>query len=273
MGQPTSGQPTAPYPQPGAAQPYPGGPYGPAQPLLGPPAGPPPQSRRGLAIALTVLGVVAVLVVGGTIALVTTQVGGKPGPGPTLAGPSSDPSGGPSAGPTGGPSDPPTSVAAPTCSNPGARELVNPAGAPYTYRVPDCFQTTTEVTQGRQAGDAKYETGLLPTGKPGTDLIIVSVYELTRDSDTLSDSEVKNQLDSLVGKLSGKPAATPDTRTVAGARAWRYTVELTGSTADSWFLFTGTTEVQVLCQWTTSGAKGQIEAGCQQVLDSLTISS
>ena len=147
--------------------------------------------------------------------------------------------------------------------------VVQPAGAPYSYQVPNGFAQTTDVSVSRGGNGAKYQSGVLPGGQSGEDLVAVTVYELPLDSTTLSDATIRAELDRLVNGLADNGATEPETSTIAGARTWKYQVTVGDTVADSYFLFAGKTELQILCQWKTK--QTEIERGCQEVLDTLTI--
>jgi hypothetical protein len=229
-------------------------PSGPPPPMPGDPMGP-RRKGRGATIAAGVLAVVAAVVLVGTLVLVATGTFNEDEPNNPPA--SNDAQ---SREPSANSSEPTTKATGP---------VVQPAGAPYSYRVPNGFSKTDQVTVSRGGNGAKYQSGVLPGGVSGEDLVAVTVYELPVDSSTLSDSQIRTELDRLVAGLADNGATEPETSTIADARTWKYRVTVDATVADSYFLFAGKTELQILCQWKTK--ETEIKRGCQEVLDTLEI--
>lgn len=164
-------------------------------------------------------------------------------------------------------------------SDPGTGELncegdnvVAPEGQPFCFDVPEGF-TPDEVTIDNQAGSAaSYSTGLSLTPR---DLIVISVYELSLDSDDLSDRELIDALSAVIEQLAEQgfdfTATEPQVREVDGARAFYYTGnDATGLFSDTYFIFRGRTELQVNCQWETMMT--EVLKGCDDIRASLQIS-
>jgi hypothetical protein len=215
----------------------------------------PRRKGRGATIAAGVLAVVAAVVLVGTLVLVATGTFNEDKPNPP---PSQDAQ--KSQGASAKASEPATKATGP---------VVQPAGAPYSYHVPSGFSKTDEVSVSRGGNGAKYQSGVLPGGVSGEDLVAVTVYELQVDSASLSDSQIRTELDRLVAGLADNGATEPETSTIADARTWKYRVTVNDTVADSYFMFAGKTELQILCQWKTK--QTEIQRGCSEVLGSLEI--
>jgi len=284
-------------PAPGYGQPAPGygQPSGHGQPPgYGPPgygAGPnwPPQgsapapNRRGLVIGLVAAAVVALLVVSAVVVVLIRRDGSDPEP--TAAPGASAPASAPAAGQTSaaaGAASPAAGAA--SCAQSGSRATVAPSGAPYTFRMPDCFATVTTGQEGLNAGGAtfQYRASIAPAAlldsngasrskETSRNVVTAAVVALGTDTDPFPDAEIEKRLPPLIDQI-GKVVGGPDRRRVSGARAWRYDVELDDdSTAHAWIMFKGSNELMVMCQWDKADQKSTIVAGCNQVVDSLTI--
>jgi hypothetical protein len=164
----------------------------------------------------------------------------------------------------------PDRAAAPACA--GAT-VIAPAGAPYCYAVPPGFtDVTTSTTVSTNLGNESFRSAVAIAEH---DLIIVSVYALREDTDTITDANLTTEIKSVLAQLSPQGVSfdmsRPRRSTVDGARAFGYhqVSAETGLAADNWFIFRGWTEIQVVCQWSEQPAR--ITAGCGQLLGSLKI--
>ena len=105
------------------------------------------------------------------------------------------------------------------------------------------------------------------------DLIIISVYELRRDTDDISDDTLEGELRQVLQQLSQQgftfDSTTADKTSVDGARSFGYhaSQDSTGLESDVYFLFRGRNELQVNCQW--KDEESDISRGCKSVLGTL----
>jgi hypothetical protein len=156
---------------------------------------------------------------------------------------------------------------APTAS---PRPRIAPAGAPYSFALPEGF-TQSPIPNAARAGQSGiHETAITPPGATGGDIIALSVYRLGADSDQFSFAQLQAEIDPLAAKVAGDPGAAQQLR-VAGRRALRYVFDYGSTKVMSYFVFSGRIEVQVRCQWTRQRAT--IEPGCASVIASLTINN
>jgi hypothetical protein len=272
---PSSGQPynpTSPLP-PGDpyAQPVSGDPYGypgqqqqPPNPGYGAPGGfppPPPPPKRNTTpiiigiVAVTIL-VIAVCGIGGFL---ISQSSDKD----TTANSSTRP---PTTGATtGGPTEAPTS-SGPSIDS--TRPLVAPAGAPYSWRIPTGFQEVTPPKSDTTGAAAKFTSAAAQSASETNDFLIVDSYTLNADADQVTVSALETEFDKLV-RGAGQDATSRETGTVNGYRSLKYLFKYSTSSAYSYFIFKGTNEIQVRCQW--ADTETSIKTGCQYLLDTLSI--
>ena len=213
--------------------------------------------RRRFALAL--LGLCALLAGCAT----TVSGGGRPAADATKLG------GGPSA--SAGPAAPTGSAA------PGRRTLtcggskVSPAGSPYCFTMPAGFQdVSSSVTVDASIGREKYRSAVAVSDR---DLIIISVYELRRDTDDIADDTLEGELKQVLQQLSQQgfsfDSTTADKTGVDGARSFGYhaSQNSTGLESDVYFLFRGRNELQINCQW--QDKESDVTRGCKSVLGTL----
>jgi hypothetical protein len=183
------------------------------------------------------------------------------------------PGGGPSA------SAKPSGSAAP--GDPGRQTLtcggskISPAGSPYCFTMPAGFQdVSSSVTVDASIGREKYRSAVAVSDR---DLIIISVYELRRDTDDISDDTLEGELKQVLQQLSRQGFAfestTADKTSVDGARSFGYhaSQDSTGLASDVYFLFRGRNELQVNCQW--KNKESDVTRGCKSVLGTLQFKS
>jgi hypothetical protein len=208
---------------------------------------------------------VALLGLCGLVAGCATTVAGTGQPAANVT----KPGGGPAA------SARPSSSAAPngsgrqalTCGGP----KVSPAGSPYCFTVPAGFQdVSSSVTVDASIGREKYRSAVAVGDR---DLIIISVYELRRDTDGIADDTLEGELKQVLQRLSEQGfsfgSSTADKTRVDGARSFGYhaSQRSTGLESDVYFLFRGRDELQLNCQWKDKEA--DITRGCKSVLGTL----
>jgi hypothetical protein len=180
------------------------------------------------------------------------------------------PSGGGAASPTPSPS-------ASSSAGPGRRTLkcsgpvISPTGSPYCFTAPAGFQdVSSSVTVDASIGREKYRSAVALGDR---DLIIVTVYELPVDTDSIAAETLEGELKTVLGQLAQQgftfESTTAERGTVDGARSFRYhaSQQKEKLESDVYFLFRGKNEIQVNCQWKDKEA--EIDKGCQAVLESL----
>lgn len=167
-------------------------------------------------------------------------------------------------------SEPGPDTGALDCEGP---DVVAPEDQPFCFTLPEGFRQD-DVDLDNQAGSAaSYTTGVLLSDR---DVIVFSVYELTLDSDDLTDEDLTDALADVIAQLAVQgfdfTQTEPQLLEVDGARTFFYTgADASGLRSDTYFIFRGETELQVNCQWETM--ETEVLAGCEQVLDSLRIST
>ncbi len=166
-------------------------------------------------------------------------------------------------------------------SDPGRQKLscagakISPAGSPYCFVMPAGFQdVSSSVSVSASIGQEKYRSAVAVGER---DLIIVSVYELRRDTDGISDDTLEGELRQVLGQLSQQgftfKSTSADKTAVDGARSFGYhaSQDSSGLESDVYFVFRGRNELQVNCQWKDKAA--DITRGCKSVLGSLQFTS
>jgi hypothetical protein len=215
--------------------------------------------RRRFAVALIGLC--------GLVAGCASTVSGTGTPAADATRPGSGPSASGSPGPSGSAS--PGSSARRSLSCSGTK--ISPAGSPYCFAIPSGFQdVSSSVTVDASIGQDKYRSAVAVSSR---DLIIISVYELRRDTDSISDDTLEGELKQVLSQLSQQGftfESTSAARTsVDGARNFGYhaSQKSTGLQSDVYFLFRGKNELQVNCQW--KDKQSDITRGCTSVLSTL----
>lgn len=150
-------------------------------------------------------------------------------------------------------------------------KVVAPPSAPYCYVVPDGTQQLSDVTL---PGGGKFTTAV---GVSDTDVIAVTTFPTTVDTDTLSDDELQKATDQVVSsELSGQftlSISKGERLTVDGQRTLHYRGKAKSQPIeiDFYFAYKDKDKVQVNCQYGAS-AKAKITAACSQLLDSMRLS-
>jgi hypothetical protein len=152
---------------------------------------------------------------------------------------------------------------------------ISPAGSPYCFLMPAGFQdVSSSVTVDASIGREKYRSAVAVGQR---DLIIVSVYELRRDTDAISDDTLEGELKQVLRQLSQQgftfESTSADKTSVDGARSFGYhaSQDSSGLESDVYFIFRGRNELQVNCQW--KDKESDIARGCKSVLGSLQLKS
>jgi hypothetical protein len=152
---------------------------------------------------------------------------------------------------------------------------ISPTGSPYCFSMPAGFQdVSSSVKVDASIGREKYRSAVAVSSR---DLIIISVYELRRDTDDISDDTLEGELTQVLRQLSRQgfsfDSTTADKTSVDGARSFGYhaSQNSTGLESDVYFLFRGRNELQVNCQWKDN--ESDVSRGCKSVLDTLQFKS
>jgi len=151
--------------------------------------------------------------------------------------------------------------------------VIQPKGAPYCYPLPAGFNDTTGQLslQYQSASPSRYVSAVAVAP---FDTIIVAVYPLRLDSDSLSESALSDLINGALSdtaaagiKVVGRSTIT----SVDGARAVRLTVSKSGGqfTSTLYFAFRGYTEVEVDCQWAQQRAR--IDKACTSIRNAIQI--
>lgn len=157
-----------------------------------------------------------------------------------------------------------------------AAPRISPKGAPYSYALPQGFKRATNVTVTQEKGAARFRSGV---GIDKVNLIATSVYPQRVDLDTISaaqlDQVVKRDIVPLLKRASTRFTGPRKSR-IAGARAYRFLLggvkTPTGQTVtnETYFLFKGRNELQILCQWRPDRKK-VMQRGCASIRGSLIL--
>lgn len=163
-----------------------------------------------------------------------------------------------------------------TTTSPPSGARVAPAGAPYSYAVPEGFEKVKDVSVQAQTGSA---TDMSAVGLDAANLIAVSVYKQPSDLDRITDQDLLAEVKKAIVPLlegASRSVQGPEPTTVAGARAFRFLADGVKSpsgalvTNEIYFLFKGRNEIEVLCQWQPDRVD-TIRSGCEDVKASLTV--
>lgn len=152
-------------------------------------------------------------------------------------------------------------------------DVVRPRGAPYCYLLPGGFtDATDQLTLNYQSPNpSEYESAVAVAVH---DVIIVAVYPLREDSDSLSDDALSDEVNLVLrqGESSGfTVTGQPTPTTVDENRAFRIPIKQKDGqyTSTIYFVFRGFTEIEINCQYARQRAA--IERGCAGLLRSIQI--
>jgi hypothetical protein len=167
-------------------------------------------------------------------------------------------------------------VKAPPCAEPGSREPVEPeVGPAFSFRTPECFRPEGPVEPAANGRDGTrvllvpVDITLTPGERP-MGQIRVSAADVGIDAAAESEEEVTEQLRRGLGITDGADV-TMARRTVDGARGWGFHVDSPHRTFVAWSFLKGTMQVNLICQWFGDDLAPRMLAGCNQVVDTLTI--
>jgi hypothetical protein len=165
----------------------------------------------------------------------------------------------------------------PPCADPGTREHV--AVPEFGFRMPQCFRPADSAVarSETESRNVTARTVITPVevseaqaDRVGA-LVVVSASRLDFDSSTVTDGALETQLWREVDHV-GIAAVTPVRRTVDGARGWRFTLVQPSNESLIWLFVKRTARIQVTCRWSDPTLRARIAAGCDELVDSLTVS-
>jgi hypothetical protein len=164
----------------------------------------------------------------------------------------------------------------PPCAGPGTPELV--AVPEFGFRMPRCFRTADDAVARSETESRNTTARAVITPVEVSDaeadrvgaLVVVSAGTLDFDASTVTDDALEVQLWRDVDRL-GIAAVSPVRRTVDGARGWRFTLVQPSNESLIWVFVKRTARIQVVCRWSDPTLRARIAAGCDEVVNSLTV--
>lgn len=152
-------------------------------------------------------------------------------------------------------------------------QVVQPKGAPYCYLLPAGFtDATDQLTLNYQSPNpSEYDSAVAVAVH---DVIIVAVYPLRENSDSLADDALAREVNLVLrqGAASGfTVTGDPTPTTVDGDRAFQIPIRQNDGeyTSTIYFVFRGFTEVEINCQY--ADRRAAVERGCAGLLRSIQI--
>lgn len=152
-------------------------------------------------------------------------------------------------------------------------KAIAPSGAPYCFSVPSGFtDVSSSVTVDASIGNEKYRSAVSVGDR---DLIIVTVYQLSVDTDGIADDTLEGELKTVLAQLASQGFTFESTEAERGkvddARSFNYHASQAKNKLESdvYFAFRGKNEIEVNCQWQAKDA--EVKRGCSAVLRSLQI--
>lgn len=172
------------------------------------------------------------------------------------------------------PSGSPSATATPGRSSLACKgRAIAPSGAPYCFEIPAGFtDVSSSVTIDTSIGNEKFRSAIAVADR---DLVIVTVYALNADTDTIASDTLEGELKTVLGQLASQGFTFESTQaergTIDGARSFGYRAKQAKDNLESdvYFVFRGKNEIEVNCQW--KDKKAEVEKGCKAVLDSIQI--
>jgi hypothetical protein len=153
---------------------------------------------------------------------------------------------------------------------------VTPEAGGHSYVVPDGFSIAESVNVSQTTGEVRARTGV---GLDEDNLIAVTAYNLNIDIDGVPFEDLRKETDQVFARLLGGAEKIQDsgTTTVAGQKALFYRFPTTSTsktpvTNETYSVFKGRLQLQLLCQWTPE-KKAEMTAGCTSVRESLAFTS
>lgn len=164
-----------------------------------------------------------------------------------------------------------TTSASPSAPPSGDTERIQPAGAPYSYAVPNGYIKVDVPGSDTVGTSAMYETAVAQKTNHERELLAVSVYDLGADTDAYTYAQLQEVIDKLAAQVVDDPGE-PERVTVDGKRALRYFFDYDSVKSTNYFIFSGRNEVQVRCQWATPAGEAEIKKGCDELISTMKIS-
>jgi hypothetical protein len=167
-------------------------------------------------------------------------------------------------------------VKPPPCAEPGARDTVGPQPwVAYRFRIPECFQSGEGVLEKRDDSGAATRLIVLPIelslepGQPVDAQIAVSAVQVSANAANGGDESAEEGVRRAFGGIPVKQTAR---RSVDGARGLGFRLGAAPPlNLVAWVFIKGTTQVNVVCRWVDTDLDARMLAGCNQLIDSLTI--
>ena len=168
-------------------------------------------------------------------------------------------------------------ITPPPCAEAGTREVVEPpSGSAFRFQMPQCFRSGEGlISPGPGRGDGRTRVVLLPVdlpltaGEPVTAQITVSATDVGADAASDSDQEMEEQFRRGLGVAGAGVEAVR--RDISGARGWGFRVNNPHRPLVAWAFAKGTMQITVICRWFADDIEARMLAGCNQVVDTLTI--
>jgi hypothetical protein len=152
------------------------------------------------------------------------------------------------------------------CGGSSGPKTFHQDGFDITFRIPDGFKQASDVTVSQQAGQASARGGVLLDSHNG---IFLLAYSLRKSIDASNVSEAKPELDRSLSGLTGKAESGKPVQ-FGGLPGYEYMVDVSSPTnghSRLVFLFHGTHEDEINCQWTDK--ESEVTNGCDTVLSTL----
>jgi hypothetical protein len=169
-------------------------------------------------------------------------------------------------------------VKPPACAEPGTGDLVEPEqGSAFRFKMPECFRSGDAlVSFAADRSDGTTSVVLVPVDVPLTpgesvaSLIRVSAVDVGRSAVTATSQEVEEMIRRAFG-ISDDANVTMVRRTLDGARGWGYHIDNPDRPLVAWLFLKGTTQLSVVCRWFGEDLEARMLAGCNQIIDTLSI--
>lgn len=170
-----------------------------------------------------------------------------------------------------------TSSASPS----NAAQLIQPAGAPYSYRIPTAFQTEPVPSSTATAGPSAspdpdpppteyYTTAVTTENGSAYDYISVASFTVKQEASAANETALAAQFDKWIKTVGEDPSTRADVA-VGSYLSFKYTFAEGARGAYDYFVFNGHTVIDVTCAW--SSEQANIQRGCQELLNTLRITA
>lgn len=148
-------------------------------------------------------------------------------------------------------------------------ETFEEEGFPFTFEHPASFEKTSDVSYSSTAGTAADDAAAVALDDRNA--IAVSRYELNAEVTAENVGQVKPEIDDLISGLTGTEVSGEQVE-IGGFPGFEYTFDLEDppeGRSRFFVLFDGRNEYTLNCQ-STPEKRDEIQAACQQVVDTLT---